>query len=226
MVRPSLAVVIPCHNEAATLGAVVAGAGRFGDVIVVDDRSTDASRQVASENGARVLAAASPGYDGALETGLRQALAEDYAFVVTMDADGEHDPAVLASFVALFEAGRPLVCGYRPRPQRLAEYVVDAAAAALFGVRDILCGMKGYSHAVLRRHVESGLPLAVNMTPTLLWRRAGGSYGQAAVTGVRRRGAPRFGRAVAANLAILRAFRDALAATAAAPNLHDPLEGR
>ena len=42
MVRPGLLIVIPCHNEASTLRAVVSGAVRFGEVLVVDDRSTDA----------------------------------------------------------------------------------------------------------------------------------------------------------------------------------------
>lgn len=226
MAGPALAVVIPCHNEAATLGPVAAGAAAFGEVFVVDDRSTDASAEIARSAGARVTPSAARGYDGALTTGLRAAFEAGYGRVVTMDADGEHDPATLARFQALFDAGAPLVCGYRPRPQRTAEYLVDAAAAGLFGVRDILCGMKGYSRAVLARHFDSGLPLHVNTAPAIAWRRAKGPFAQTLVTGTPRTDAPRFGRALGANLAILKAFAAVLADTAAAPNLHAPLEPR
>lgn len=213
MDRPSLAVVIPCHNEAATLEPVLRGAGRHGDLLVVDDRSTDSSALIAKACGARVLSPSRPGYDGALETGLRQAFDDGYAFVVTMDADGEHDPAVIADFARAFAEGAELVCGIRVKPQRAAEYVVAAFGAARFRVRDPLCGMKGYSRAVLGRYFESGLPLSVNMAPALLWRRLGGAYGQVAVTGTPRIDAPRFGRAMRANWAILKAFSAVLAST-------------
>lgn len=202
--------MIPCHNEAATIGGVVAGAAGRGEVLVVDDRSTDSSRLVASAAGATVIAAGQPGYDGALETGLRTALAGGYPFVVTMDADGEHDPAVLADFAAAFEAGAPLVCGVRPEPQRIAEYAVAWDGRRRFGIDDLLCGMKGYSRAVLEAWAKSGRPLHVNMAPAVLWRQGGGDMAQVRVTGERRVGATRFGRALAANRAILKAYQRAV----------------
>jgi glycosyltransferase involved in cell wall biosynthesis len=214
MARSQLAVVIPCHNEAATLGEVVRVACRFADVIVVDDRSTDGSKAVARANGARVIAAAASGYDGALETGLACAFDGGYDFVVTMDADGEHDPALVEPFRLALQGGAHLVCGVRPRPQRAAEHVVGMAGQAMFQVRDLLCGMKGYARPVLELYFDSGLGLSINMTPAVLWRRAGGSHVQIAVTGERRADAPRFGRALKANWAILRAFKTTLTHTA------------
>jgi glycosyltransferase involved in cell wall biosynthesis len=213
MVRRRLAVVIPCHNEAATLGPVVAGACRFADVLVVDDRSTDASREVARANGATVVASAKPGYDGAIETGLACAFDEGYAFVVTLDADGEHDPACVEAFDLAFNGGADLVCGVRAKPQRAAEYVVAAVGRRLFQIDDLLCGMKGYSHPVLQRYFDSGLSLAINMAPAVLWRRDGGAHAQVAVTGRVRTDAPRFGRALRANWRILRAFQALLVQT-------------
>jgi glycosyltransferase involved in cell wall biosynthesis len=213
MVRRPLAVVIPCHNEAATLGEVVAGACRFADVFVVDDRSTDASRDVATANGAEVIASAKPGYDGAIETGLARAFADGYAFVVTLDADGEHDPACVGAFDHAFQGGAELVCGVRVKPQRAAEHVVAAVSRRLFQIDDLLCGMKGYSRPVLQRYFDSGLGLAINMTPAVLWRRAGGAHGQVAVTGRIRADAPRFGRAMKANWRILSAFQAMLVQT-------------
>ena len=200
---PRLAVVIPCHNEAATLIAVVRGAAAHGDAIVVDDRSEDGSGFLARAAGARVLTAARPGYDGALDTGLRQAYADGYSHIVTLDADGEHDPALVAAFKVQHQMGAPLVCGYRPAPERAAEYVVGAYGRMRFGVRDLLCGMKGYSRQVVHDYIASGAPLLVNMAPAVLWRKAGGAYVQLPVTGSRRTDQPRFGRRWAANRAIL-----------------------
>lgn len=200
-------MVIPCHNEAATIGPVVAGAAAHGDVLVVDDRSSDDSRAVAEAAGAKVLASEAPGYDGALTTGLKAAHARGYAFVVTMDADGEHDPAVLGDFAEAFAAGAPLVCGVRPAPQRAAEHLIAWAGRRRYGIADLLCGMKGYSRAVLDAFFASGAPLTVNMAPAALWRLGDRPFAQAPVTGERRVGRPRFGRALAANLALLKAYR-------------------
>ena len=210
MDRPQLLIVIPCHNEAATLGGVVAGAAGRGQVLVVDDHSTDSSRTLAAAAGATVIAAETPGYDGALETGLRAAHARGCSHVVTMDADGEHDPAVLADFAAAFAAGAPLVCGVRPSPQRIAEYAVAWDGRRRFGIDDLLCGMKGYSRPVLEMWIASGRPLHVNMTPAVMWRQAGGGMAQVRVTGERRVGPTRFGRALAANRAILKAYLEAV----------------
>lgn len=211
MDRSRLAVVIPCHNEAATLGQVVEGARAHGHVLVVDDRSTDASRTVAEAAGAEVIAADAPGYDGALTRGLKAARERGFDFVVTIDADGEHDPAVLAEVAEAFEAGAPLVCGVRPSPQRAAEHLIAAAGRRRFGISDLLCGMKGYSAPVLDAWLRSGAPLTINMAPAVMWRKADGRFAEVQVTGERRIGRPRFGRALAANLALLRAYRAAAA---------------
>lgn len=204
MDRPRLLIVIPCHNEAATLGAVVEGARPFGRVLVVDDGSQDGSAQIAKTAGAEVIAGPCLGYEAAVSAGLEAARAAKGApFVVTMDADGEHDQLSLASFAAAFSAGADLICGVRRRPQRLAEYAVDAYARQAFGPRDILCGMKGYSRAVLDRFAASGEPLLVNMAPAVIWRVDGGNFVDVPVAGTPRQDAPRFGRAWRANLQLI-----------------------
>ena len=205
MGRPDLAILIPCHNEAQTLGPVVREAVRHGEVFVVDDRSSDGSGDVARRAGAAVVNAAAPGYDGALETGLRHAFAKGFARLVTLDADGEHDPALVGAFDARLKTA-PLVCGVRRRPQRLAEHLVGWAALRRYGLHDILCGMKGYSRPVIERWIASGAPLGLNMVPAIQWRADGGAFDEMKVTGTPRLGDPRFGRALAANRAILRAY--------------------
>lgn len=201
-----LIAVIPCHNEAATVGKVAQRACAFATVLVVDDRSTDGSAEAARAAGAEVVASRRPGYDGAIHTGLEEAMARGADRVVTLDADGEHDPALIAAFAQAMEEGAELVCGVRRRPQRAAEHVAAWLGRAVLGVQDPLCGMKGYARAAVARYLESGAPLYVNMSPMALSRRAGAPFAQIPVTGEERVGRPRFGRALKANLAIASAF--------------------
>jgi len=217
--RPGLLILIACRNEAATLGAVVAGARRFGKVLLVDDGSTDGSAALARAAGAEVLAGPCQGYEAAVGAGLAAARARAAAFVVTMDADGEHDPQSLAQFAQAFAGGAELITGVRARPQRAAEYVVDAYAHAAFGPKDILCGMKGYSRVVLARFEGSGEPLLINMAPVVIWRAQGGNFVDVPISGTPRADAPRFGRALAANWQILKTIPQlrAMAARARTP---------
>ena len=86
-------IVIPVHDEASTVGDVVRGAVRHGDVLVVDDGSTDGTAEVAASAGADVMRLDRRGGKGAaLRRGLAEALARGADRVLTMDGDGQHDP--------------------------------------------------------------------------------------------------------------------------------------
>lgn len=206
MGRSDLAIVIPCYNEAATLRAVVQGCVGFGDVFLIDDGSTDGSGAIAEAAGATVVPTRGrTGYEQVIEAGLREAYARGYQWVVTIDADGEHDPALVGIYKQLLsKESVGLVAGVRPAPQRLAEWVVCMYCRMRFDIRDVLCGMKGYSREVLRRYFEDGRPNLINTWPLLLWANDGGAFEQVAVTGRRRTDKPRFSSRYRANVAILK----------------------
>jgi hypothetical protein len=109
-------VVIPCFEGAASVGAVVSGARATGlSVVVVDDGSSDGSAAAAEAAGATVLRhAGNRGKGAALASGFAYAKKIGADAVVTMDADGQHDPGEIAALLAAHEREpRALVIGVR-----------------------------------------------------------------------------------------------------------------
>lgn len=96
-------VLIPAFNEADQIGKIVASAARFLPVVVVDDGSTDNTVIQAEKQGALVLRQyPNQGKGAALRTGFRYCLNQTLDFVITLDADGQHDPSEIPLFVKKF----------------------------------------------------------------------------------------------------------------------------
>jgi peptidoglycan/xylan/chitin deacetylase (PgdA/CDA1 family) len=111
-----ISALIPAYRAGASVGAVVAGARPFVDgVLVVDDGSNDGTSDAARAAGARVLRLASnSGKGAALRAGFADLLARGAAAVVTLDADGQHDPREIPRLVDCWrETGAALVIGER-----------------------------------------------------------------------------------------------------------------
>jgi len=99
----SLLVIVPAWNEEETVGAVVTELRTVvpdADVLVVNDGSTDRTTDVARSAGARVLELpVNLGVGGAMRAGYKYAARHGYARTVQHDADGQHDPAAIASLL-------------------------------------------------------------------------------------------------------------------------------
>ncbi len=101
-------VVIPLYNEEQVIGDVVAGVRTaFPQVVCIDDGSTDRSAEVAAAAGARVVRHPfNLGQGAALQTGFQYALADpSMQYVVTFDADGQHQIADAVGMVERLRAG-------------------------------------------------------------------------------------------------------------------------
>ena len=100
---PILAL-IPAWNEANRIGPIVETTRAYLPVLVVDDGSGDETSAVAEANGAQVVShSKNQGKGVALMTGFSWALEQGYEAVLTLDADGQHNPADISKFLAARE---------------------------------------------------------------------------------------------------------------------------
>ena len=107
--------VIPGYQEGTRIAAVVSVARQHLPVVVVDDGSTDDTAERAEAAGATVIRQVpNQGKGAALRAGFRHSLAHGVHGVVTLDADGQHDPAEIRRFLAAYERSHPeLIVGRR-----------------------------------------------------------------------------------------------------------------
>ena len=102
-------ILIPAYNAAETIGSVLEKVRSFHfDVIVVDDGSLDQTGEIALQFGAHLLKHPhNLGKGTALRTGFQSILRKDYELVITLDADGQHDPLEIPFLLKVFQSVEP-----------------------------------------------------------------------------------------------------------------------
>jgi hypothetical protein len=177
-----LTILMPCLNEAETLGtcigkanAWIARSGIQAEVLVADNGSTDGSQELARSLGARVVAVSQRGYGAALYHG---SLAARGAWIIMGDSDDSYDFGRLDAFVARLKEGYDLVMGNRflggiapgamPWKNRyIGNPVLTWIGRLLFNcpVRDFHCGLRGFTkEAFLRMDLRTtGMEYASEM---------------------------------------------------------------
>jgi len=163
-----LSVILPCLNEAETVATCVGKAvatlqrlGIAGEVLVIDNGSSDGSPELAERAGARVVHETRKGYGSALMRGAEEARGR---FIVMADADDSYDLTDLERFVAEMRRGAELVMGTRMRGEIkpgampwLHRYVGNPVLSGILNllfrspISDAHCGMRGFTKDAYRR---------------------------------------------------------------------------
>ena len=159
-------VLIPAFNAAKTIGELVQRVrGQGYTVVVVDDGSHDQTAAMASSQGALVISHLhNRGKGRALRTGFEYALRSGYDGVITMDSDGQHDPAEIPHLVHVGEVQHAgMVVGNRmangtlmPRHRRWTNQLMSQLISSLThqDIPDSQCGFR-----VIRKELLQQLPL-------------------------------------------------------------------
>ena len=161
-----VSVLMPCLNEAETLGTCINKAkaslknlGVNGEVIIADNGSTDGSQDIARSLGARVVNVERKGYGNALMRGIATARGE---YVIMGDSDDSYDFTNLGPFMEKSRAGYDLVMGNRfmgnihpgampPLHRYLGNPVLTAIGRLFFKSpsRDFHCGLRGFKRQAI-----------------------------------------------------------------------------
>ncbi len=161
-----LSIVMPCLNEAETLGICIEKALRYlkennisGEVVISDNGSTDGSQQIAAKLGARVIHATEKGYGSALMTGIESAKGR---YVIMGDSDDSYDFSNLNPYVIKLREGYDLVVGNRFKGgiqkgampflhKYLGNPVLSFIGKLFFRspVNDFHCGLRGFRQDIV-----------------------------------------------------------------------------
>ena len=168
-----LTILMPCLNEAETVGKCVQKAHGFlrangvtGEVIVADNGSTDGSQEIAERLGARVVAVVERGYGAALMAGIIQARGK---YIIMGDADDSYDFTDLMPYLKALRDGNHLVMGNRfrggikpgampPLHRYFGNPVLTWIGRVFFKspIRDFHCGLRGFlKSAALRMELRT-----------------------------------------------------------------------
>ncbi len=180
------AVLLPVYNEEGTVNSVLGAVRHFfdGEVIVVDDGSTDETPRVlaARDDITVVHLDRNCGYGCALKIGFRIAHDIGVTRLVTMDCDGQHEPAHIPQFLSAMAEGGDVVSGSRYLPGSAKVGVAPESRQAInqritaeinavtgWGITDAFCGFKAYRLPALDciRLEEPGYAM-----PLELWAKA------------------------------------------------------
>ncbi|MBI4684648.1 MAG: glycosyltransferase family 2 protein [Nitrospirae bacterium] len=158
-----LCVVIPAYNASKTIKSVVGGALKYVQkVIVADDGSTDNTASLASDAGAEVIVInKNKGKGNALKKLFQKAIEEGYKSVISMDADGQHDPDDIPLFINAHNTYREdIIVGSRmhekekiPRARynsmHIARFYISFAANQF--IEDTQCGFRLYPLSLIKK---------------------------------------------------------------------------
>lgn len=166
--NPEISFVMPCLNEAETIAKCIqlahAGARKAGvhgyEIIVADNGSMDASREIARAEGAMVVEVPARGYGAALRGGIEAARGK---YVIMGDSDASYDFSDISRFVDELRKGSPLVMGSRLRGEikdgampflhrHLGVPLLTALGNLFFRIRlsDYHCGLRGFDREAIR----------------------------------------------------------------------------
>ena len=174
-------ILMPCLNEEKSLAHCIIKAKKFliknnvdGEILIIDNGSTDNSRNIALELGARVVLETSKGYGYALRRGIKEAKGD---YIIMGDSDGSYDFECLMPFIKELNDGFDFVCGNRfsgqiekgamPFSHKLGVPILSAIAKHKYKVpvNDFHCGLRAFKSNLAKSMIftSTGMEFATEL---------------------------------------------------------------
>ena len=168
---PKIAILICSFNESKTLAKVVRDASKFGKVLVINDGSTDNTKEMIKKFKVfKINNTVNEGYENCINKGLRFLKSKKFEYVITMDADGQHKVSDLSKIYNFIKSRKyDLVISKRSKLHKFSEKLLSFHTKKKLGFSDILSGLKGYKLSLFsKKNLELNLKNDVAGTNYLL----------------------------------------------------------
>jgi len=204
-----IALIIPVYNEETTIKKVITEVSQYiKSIIVINDCSTDNSKQILTTLPVTLINNnENLGYAKSLEKGMKIVFQQNIDYVITFDADGQHEAKDLTQFISVIEKYKPdFIFGKRLVRNRFMEYIWSYYAKKKYGFSDPLCGFKAIKKEVflqyeyLEKHYTIGLEMIFSQL------KKGTNFKEVTISINKRKDKPRFGNAISGNWLELKAL--------------------
>ncbi|MFW5898715.1 MAG: glycosyltransferase family 2 protein, partial [Candidatus Saliniplasma sp.] len=145
-----ISAVIPAYNEEERIEEVLLETKEYVDeIVVVDDASLDGTPRIACKHAELMVNPKNLGYIESLKKGFIRAKGD---IIVTLDADGEHDPSYIPKLVKPIQEGKAdLVFGSRSKIHRPSERLISKLVRSKAGIYDTGTGFRALRSELAKR---------------------------------------------------------------------------
>ncbi|EKE14773.1 MAG: Glycosyltransferase [uncultured bacterium] len=208
-----IALVIPAYNEESTIENVVNEVSPYiKNIIIVNDCSNDSTEEILKKMPVKIINNQKNfGYTKTLEKGIREAFKLGADYVITYDADGQHQTSDLVKYIAIIKDKKPdLIIGNRSIKNRFMEQIFSIYSKLKYGFSDPLCGMKAYKRSLFEKYgqLENRYSIATEFTFRAI--KDGASFFEIPIQTEKRLSKSRFANSLKGNLLELKAFLNIL----------------
>lgn len=146
-------IIIPAYNEEKTLPKILKEIDSKLFKLVIDDGSTDKTFLVSKNYCDKIIRLKkNRGVDRAINKGFDYALKNKFKYIITIDADGQHNPNYIKRIRYLLQKKYDLILTERKNFPRISEKIFSIYTNNNYKVRDLLSGMKGFSYNLAKKY--------------------------------------------------------------------------
>jgi glycosyltransferase involved in cell wall biosynthesis len=146
-------IIIPAYNEVNTLPKILKKISSNFFKLVIDDCSSDNTYLKAKNLCDKIIRLKkNSGVDKAINAGFNFAIKNKFKYIITIDADGQHDPRYINQIETLLKKSYDLVITQRESFPRFSEKIFSIYTNYFYRTPDLLSGMKGFSYKLAKKY--------------------------------------------------------------------------